>query len=88
MNALKYALFVHRLQGFADMMFDGSVDEVIADLEAKRRRGEIPLVGNEAYDNFIAFLKELAALKPTLDTIAKAGNDFACMMQAGANGRN
>lgn len=88
MNSLKYALFVARLQGFADLMFDGSLDEVIEIMEAKRRAGEIPLVGTEAQANFVAFLKELKRFKPAIDDIAKRGNDFARMMQAGASGRN
>ena len=88
MEQIKFLMFVARLQMFADMVFDGSIKEIILELEEKRRRGEIPLVGTEAYDDFVAFLRELQALRPKLDRIAKAGNDFAKMVRAGSSGMN
>lgn len=88
MNDVEMLKFVSMLQITADMIHGGVLERAVAEIERRRRLGNLPLMGDEAYEKFVRLCKDLCALKPAIESIAADGAKFEQFMKAGSGGLN
>lgn len=88
MNDLEMLKFVSMLQITADLIHSGMLARAVMEIERRRRLGNLPLMGDDAYEKFLRLCKDLCDLKSQIESIAKDGARFEQFMKTGSSGFN